>query len=37
MCAYFLPKMWKIEYLKAKSKVFNEMLEEGEVKQLVST
>ena len=37
MCAYFLPKMWKIESFKAKSKDFNEMFEGGEVKQLVST
>lgn len=29
--------MWKIEYLKAKSKDFDEVFEGGEVKQLVST
>lgn len=30
ICAYLLPKMWKIQYLKAKSKYFNEVFEEGE-------
>lgn len=29
--------MWKMEYLKAKSKDFSEMCEGGEVKELVST
>lgn len=37
MRAYFLPKMGKIKYLKAKSKDFNEMFEGEEEKQLVST
>lgn len=37
MCAYLLPKMWKMEYLKAKSKDFSEVCEGGEVKELVST